>query len=205
MNQYTAKLTEIAVALADELGPGWEYAAGEEYEHRRGCTRSDGAGIFILSHGGPGRLTVCPDYHTAAPTFAMWAKQYDCQGSITVGAKRDTAAIVKDIRRRLVPGYLEALRRMKAKQFERDHLRRQAKEAGEKIREILRGEHANYPVKEDSALIRYHQNSEVGCCYGEFDVGPDTTAIELHHVPNETAEQIAQLLRELPLANPAQN
>lgn len=191
-------IQSITKALADELD-GWEFT-----ESKRGTPsllrRQDGAGIGFLTYrprpngeiGDTDRLVFYvkwPEVTTDDPGATEYQRfcPYNETFEITCAASRTTASIAKDIKRRLLPGYLSKYAEML--EVKKVYLKRaQRTEINVTcIAKVL-----------GRCTIEGHNEIHInGNSWGVFRVQAACADINLRDVPIDTAIAIAKLVKEL--------
>jgi hypothetical protein len=177
---------QLAHHVADHLGNGWQvdpdHAAHDAY-----LTRPDGGYLHLHAiPGQPARIGVMDtyppsDYHHRA----------DERPHITVRADRGPAILAREITRRLLPTYENALAAVHA------HLAKQASDTTTRIAVAARlaahlpGADIQHDDRHHRALIHWYSgNRDTGRGRIELDQDATTTSLTLYDIPTHLAEQM---------------
>jgi hypothetical protein len=133
------QVRQLAITLARDLGAGWALDTKGDYDWMHAIRRRDGARISINGAVRPGRFWVsghsnCPDYPISDGGWGIRAP------SITVSAARSDPDIVRDIKRRFLPRFLEAFREARGKQLRLNQQRAATRRVASTLTSILDAE-----------------------------------------------------------------
>ena len=194
MNKRISKadLTTLAAGICQELGQGWAVKPCD-LEHLVKFVHDDGHGLAIhATWDGPGRLSISGEYPRDAKSNTCYGRSViRYNGSlpkITVADTKTAKQIAGDIKRRLLPEYLEIYKKAVERKASADKYEAAQGSVLDRLARIAPSLHVD---RERKVFSDYRSE---GGYVTNGQASDDSVSMDLRSVPVEKAEAILRLL-----------
>jgi len=148
--------------------------------------------VWSYDESGSTRFRLTGKYPTGRENYRPLRKA-DGEPGITVSAGRDPESIATDVRRRLIPPYMELLKTAVSRVEEHDKELARRDAVIERLEEI-QGVRRNPHSPDTFSYSRRHDLIDKGLVSGSGQLTPDRVSLELRRIPQEIACEVLELI-----------